>query len=63
MNNGLYNHTMEKKLTEMESKLLALLDRIEVEEDHSLATQRFAIAEESGYIVVLTDEITSSRHH
>jgi hypothetical protein len=50
-------------MTEMESKLLALLDRIEVEEDHTLAVQRFTIAEEFGYTVEITGELASSQHH
>lgn len=46
-------------MTELESKLLALLDRIEVEEDHTLASQRFDIAEEFGYTIEITGMITS----
>ena len=33
------------------SELLTLLDRIEVEDDHELAAQRFAIAEKYGFDV------------
>ena len=33
--------------------LLTLLDRIEIEKDHSLASQRHEIAEQHGYTVVL----------
>ncbi len=46
-------------MTEMESLLLALLDRIEVEEDHTLAKQRFDIGEQCGYTVEITGEIVS----
>ncbi len=40
--------------TQMESKLMALLDRIEIEQDHTLARQRFEIGEEAGYTVEFT---------
>ena len=46
-------------MTEMEKKLLALLDLIEVEEDHTLASQRFEIAEEFGYMIEFTGELAS----
>lgn len=48
-----------KQMTDFEHKLVALLDRIEVEEDSTLASQRFALAEEQGYTVVITGEIVS----
>lgn len=40
-----------ERLSKMESFLLVLLDRIEIEEDHTLASQRFDIAEDCGYTV------------
>ncbi len=43
-----------REMTTLESKLCALLDRIEVEEDHTLATQRFDLYEEAGYTVVFS---------
>ena len=49
----------KRTMTEFEKKLLALLDRIEVEEDPTLASQRFAIAEEFGYTVEFTGEVVS----
>jgi len=50
---------MEKLINEMASELLALLDRIEVEEDLSLTTQRFDIAEKYGMTVVFVEEVSS----
>lgn len=50
-----------REMSDFEHKLVSLLDRIEVEEDHTLASQRFALAEEQGYEVVVTDERTSGR--
>ncbi len=35
----------------MFSELLALLDRIEIEEDHTLSKQRFDIAKKYGYTI------------
>lgn len=49
------------RFTDLESKLLTLLDLIETQEDSTLASQRFAIAEEFGYTVVVTGEITSGK--
>ena len=46
-------------MTEFERKLIALLDLIEVQEDSTLARQRFDLAEEFGYTVVITGEIIS----
>ncbi len=54
------NRPENDEFTEMESKLMALLDRIEVEEDHTLASQRFEIGEEAGYTVHVTGERVSS---
>ena len=39
--------------------LLALLDRIEIEEDPTLARQRFDIAEQCGYVVEILPLPTS----
>lgn len=41
--------------------LLTLLDRIELEEDHTLAAQRFEIAEQCGF-TILSREQVSGRH-
>lgn len=49
----------DEGFTPLESKLLTLLDLIEVQEDSTLASQRFAIAEEFGYTVEITGERTS----
>lgn len=38
-------------MTIMERELLALLDRIEIADDPTLASQRFDIAEKHGYTV------------
>ena len=46
-------------MTDMERSLLALLDRIEVEEDYSLASQRFEIAEKQGYTIEFTGLLVS----
>ncbi len=37
-------------------EILTLLDRIEVEEDHTLASQRFDIAEKHGFTVIFKKE-------
>ena len=47
-------------MTDLECTLLALLDRIEVEEDYSLAVQRFDIAEDFGYTIEITGILCSS---
>lgn len=47
-------------MTKLESLLLALLDRIEIEEDASLATQRFEIAESMGYTIVIGEQISGA---
>ena len=49
-----------EEMDAMASELLALLDRIEVEEDLSLTTQRFNIAEKYGMTVMFEME-TSGR--
>lgn len=46
-------------MSDFEKKLLTLLDLIEVQEDSTLAVQRFDIAEEFGYTVEITSERTS----
>ena len=46
-------------MSELEKTLLALLDRIEVENNALLATQRFGIAEQFGYTVVINPMPTS----
>ena len=38
--------------------LLTLLDRIEIEEDHTLSTQRFEIAESLGLTVEFGEQIS-----
>lgn len=43
---------------EMLDLLLCLLDRIEIEEDHTLASQRFEIARQCGYEVVFGEQIS-----
>jgi len=44
----------------MVTLLLALLDRIEIEEDHTLASQRHSIAEDCGLTVEFREQ-TSGR--
>ncbi len=44
------------------SALLALLDRIDVEDDASLASQRHEIAESFGLTVVITGLASGSTH-
>ena len=51
---------MTDELDKLVDLLLALLDRIELEEDWTLASQRFQIAEDSGFEVVISHE-TSGR--
>jgi len=46
----------------MSGMLLALLDRIEIEQDHSLARQRFDIARELGYTVEFGERISGEKH-
>ncbi|MCP5019858.1 MAG: hypothetical protein GY938_31910 [Ketobacter sp.] len=41
--------------------LLALLDRIEIEQDYTLARQRFDIAESLGYTVVMGEPISGRK--
>jgi len=41
--------------------LLTLLDRIEIEEDYTLASQRFEIAEQCGFIISFGEQV-SGRH-
>ena len=45
------NKMPDKMPDKMFSELLDLLDRIEIEEDHTLAGQRFDIAKKYGYTV------------
>lgn len=42
--------------------LLSLLDRIEIEEDYTLASQRFEIARQCGYEVVFGEQISGVLH-
>ena len=56
MKNELNEYDQEK----MSSLLLALLDRIELEEDHTLAAQRFDIAEECGLTVVFGEKASGA---
>ena len=46
----------------MEHLFGTLLDRIEIEEDHTLARQRFDIARECGYEVVFGEKISGETH-
>ena len=46
----------------LSSLLLALLDRIELEEDHTLAGQRHQIARDCGYTVVFREEASGEQH-
>lgn len=50
-------------MTDLESKLLSLLDLIAITGDASLATQRFDLGREAGYEVVFTDEKISGETH
>ena len=43
---------------EFVSKILTLLDRIEIEKDHTLASQRFKIAEEYGITVEICEPVS-----
>ena len=42
--------------------LLSLLDRIELEQDFSLASQRFDIARQCGFTVSIGQLITDTKH-
>ena len=53
----------EREMTNFEHKLVSLLDRIEIEGDPTLASQRHALAEEQGYTVVITNERVSGETH
>lgn len=48
--------------TEFVQEILTLLDLIEVDEDHTLARQRFRIAEKHGMTVVIGEPISDSLH-
>ena len=50
------------QLDKLSSLLLALLDRIELEEDHTLAGQRHQIARDCGYTVVFGEPISGELH-
>ena len=50
-------------MTEMESKLLSLLDLIEITGDTTLASQRFDIGREAGYTIEFTNERVSGELH
>lgn len=59
----LHLHRAVAEDRKMRSLLLALLDRIEVEEDHTLARQRFDIAEQCGLTVDIdTMQISGAQH-
>ena len=45
---------MSPELAHLFSELMTLLDRIEVEEDHTLAKQRFDIVEKHDMEIVIT---------
>lgn len=49
-------------MSELEQGFLALLDRIEVEEDYTLASQRFDLVEMYGYTVHLCGEASQEKH-
>lgn len=49
-------------MEDMTDELLALLDRIEVEDDPTLAAQRFEIAEKHGYTVEFGHEVSGAMH-
>lgn len=56
---------MCKQITEVEElpiglfhEMVSLLDRIEIEEDHTLASQRFAIAEKYGLTVEYGEQVS-----
>jgi len=44
------------------SEILTLLDRIEIEEDSSLAVQRFAIGEKHGLTIEFGEPISGAMH-
>ena len=46
----------------LSSLLLALLDRVELEEDHTLAGQRHQIARDCGYEVVFGKQVSGEQH-
>ena len=48
----------ETRLDTMLDLLLTLLDRIELEEDHTLAGQRHQIARDCGYTVVFGEQVS-----
>ncbi len=52
-----------REMSDFERKLVNLLDLIEVSGDSTLARQRFALAEEQGYTVVITGERVSGALH
>lgn len=47
---------------EFVSEILTLLDRIEIEENHELASQRHDIAEKHGFTVVMGEPISGAHH-
>jgi len=49
-------------MDDMTRELLALLDLIEVNDDPSLASQRFDIAEKHGYEVEIGQEVSKEIH-
>ena len=50
----------KEEMGEMTTLLLALLDRIELEEDWTLASQRHEIARQCGYTVVLGEQVSGA---
>ena len=44
------------------SEILTLLDRIEIEEDHALAGQRFDIGEKYGFTIEFGEQISGEKH-
>ena len=53
---------MDHEVPGLSSALLALLDRIEIEDDASLARQRFEIAENLGLTVVFAGPASGATH-
>jgi len=57
-----YEHDDLKLYEKMNGLLLTLLDRIEIEEDHTLASQRHQIARDCGLTVVFGEKTSGETH-
>ena len=44
------------------SEILTLLDRIEIEEDHTLSSQRFEIGEKYGLTIEFGEPVSGEKH-